>query len=372
MGNPPISHLDWLVGAMRGGELPPTMGTPLLSMFRGATTGIRNPITGGSPVGASTEGGRQGLPYANPRVHAKTAEATASALGCSAAVSFRTVAAAAVPPRPQLSNMQAAKGLTTTLKPDQAASAKQGRAFSETASQQLKAVAWAHHEKKMEASSLDPVLSSETPMKQSKGKSKKRKKKMRLMKLSVLAIMAHPFGKELAKWDTGVEVDCGEKWTQEAVHIAVNRGPHSTARTADALALVHKDIKYQVEAGFTEVVYWDEIKDKLPPNFKISPVAVIPQTGRQGRIILDLSFPVRCQPQKDSKRRTSEVVAESVNDTTKQLAPQGPVHEIGKVLPRLFQCMTETPPDQEIRLSKVDLSDGFWRLIIEPELCLAR
>jgi hypothetical protein len=92
-------------------------------------------------------------------------------------------------------------------------------------------------------------------MKQSKGKSKRRKKKMRLMKLSALAIMAHPFGKELANWDKEVAVDCGEEWTQVAVHIAVNRGPHPTAQTADALALVHEDIEYQVEAGFTEVVY---------------------------------------------------------------------------------------------------------------------
>jgi hypothetical protein len=62
-----------------------------------------------------------------------------------------------------------------------------------------------------------------------------------------------------------------------------------------------------------------------------------------------------------------EVVAESANDTTEKLAPQGPVHEIGKVLLRLLQFMAETPADQAIRLSKVDLSDGFWRLIVEPE-----
>jgi hypothetical protein len=60
------------------------------------------------------------------------------------------------------------------------------------------------------------------------------------------------------------------------------------------------------------------------------------------------------------------VVAESVNDTTQKLAPAGPVHAIGQ-LPRLFHFMSSTPKDHEIRLSKVNLSDGFWRLIVKPK-----
>ena len=65
------------------------------------------------------------------------------------------------------------------------------------------------------------------------------------------------------------------------------QGPHPTTIAPDAIALVHEDIDYQVKAGFTEVVYWDEIKDDLPTHFKVSPVTVIPQTGScRGRIIL--------------------------------------------------------------------------------------
>ena len=55
-----------------------------------------------------------------------------------------------------------------------------------------------------------------------------------------------------------------------------------------------------------------------------------------------------------------EVIQES------RMAPTEPVHEITKVLPRLITFMASTPEDQEIRLSKVDLSDGFWRLLVEP------
>ena len=135
------------------------------------------------------------------------------------------------------------------------------------------------------------------------------------MKLSALAVMSHPFGKELATWDAGVAVDCGANWSRD-----------------DAVELVHEDIDYQVKAGFTEVVCWDEIKDRLPENFKVSPVAVIPQTRRRGRIILDLSLPVRRPPDQQGqskRRRMGEMVAESINDTTKKLAPAGPVHEMG-------------------------------------------
>jgi hypothetical protein len=97
---------------------------------------------------------------------------------------------------------------------------------------------------------------------------------------SALAIMSHPFGAQLASWTTGVAVDCGAEWSPEAIDLAVAGGPHPTAIAPDAIALVHEDIDYQVKAGFTEVVYWDEIKDDLPAHFKVSPVAVIPQTGR--------------------------------------------------------------------------------------------
>jgi hypothetical protein len=57
--------------------------------------------------------------------------------------------------------------------------------------------------------------------------------------------------------------------------------------------LVHDDLKPQVGAGFTAIVYWDDIRGSCQPaNFKISPVAVI-ERGGAGVIILDLSFPVR-------------------------------------------------------------------------------
>ena len=54
-----------------------------------------------------------------------------------------------------------------------------------------------------------------------------------------------------------------------------------------------EDIVYQVEDGFFLIVNWDNIKHDLPGQLKMSPAAVVPQTNRRDRIILDLSFPVR-------------------------------------------------------------------------------
>lgn len=143
-----------------------------------------------------------------------------------------------------------------------------------------------------------------------------------LLKPMYLLSVLHPFAAHLKDWERGVPVECGEPWSQEAIDLAVERGAHPTARTPDAIELVHEDVKYQVEAGFSEIVLWDDIRHRLHKNFKVSPVAVVPQPNRRGRIILDLSFPVRRQG-KSSRRhyRMGEIIQESVNDTTVRLAP---------------------------------------------------
>lgn len=62
-----------------------------------------------------------------------------------------------------------------------------------------------------------------------------------------------------------------------------------------------------------------------------------------------------------------EVVQESVNSTTTPLAPQTPVKLLGTILPRLLEFMHQVPEEEEILLSKIDLSDGFWRMIVSGE-----
>ena len=97
----------------------------------------------------------------------------------------------------------------------------------------------------------------------------------------------------LSCWSSeGCEVDCGSPWSEEALAAAVERGPHKGALSEEAMQLVHEDVEYQVKAGFTEIYFWDNLKGDPPSSLKISPVTVIPQPDRRGRIILDLLFPV--------------------------------------------------------------------------------
>jgi hypothetical protein len=166
----------------------------------------------------------------------------------------------------------------------------------------------------------------------------------------------HPFTPTLNKWRHGIEVDCGPDWSWDVVEAAA-------AATPDSIALFKEDIAYQVKAGFCKVMLWEDLQRLRPHNLKISPVAVVPQTGRRGRIILDLSFPVY-----QDVNGVATAVQSSVNDTTKLSAPDIPVKEIGKVLPRLLHYMRDTPAGLHILFSKLDTSDGFWRLIVQ-EAC---
>ncbi len=49
--------------------------------------------------------------------------------------------------------------------------------------------------------------------------------------------------------------------------------------TPAAVALFKEDIAYQVEAGFSKVMLWEDVKRIRPKNLKISLAALIPQVG---------------------------------------------------------------------------------------------
>jgi hypothetical protein len=109
---------------------------------------------------------------------------------------------------------------------------------------------------------------------------------------------------------------------------------------------------------------WEDVKRLRPANLKISPVALIPQEGRHSRIILDLSFPIY-----QDVNGVVMVMQESVNSTTVLTAPSTSVKEIGKMLPRLLHYMRDIPWGLHILFCKLDISDGFWRLVIQEADC---
>jgi hypothetical protein len=170
----------------------------------------------------------------------------------------------------------------------------------------------------------------------------------------------HPFTPTLKGWRHGIDVDCSPDWDWVVIKAAVTRGPHPTATTPNAIALFKEDITYQVKAGFSWVMLWEDLQRLHPTNLKILPVAVVPQTGHQGCIILNLSFPV--YQEVDGVVTATQ---ESVNGTTVIKSPSIPVKEIDKVLPRMLQYMRDTPAGLHILFSKLDISDGFWRLTVQ-------
>ncbi len=166
-----------------------------------------------------------------------------------------------------------------------------------------------------------------------------------------------PFSPTLEEWERGIPVDCGPDWEWDVIEAAVSRGPHPTSRTPESVALFKEEIEYQIRAGFCRVFLWDDIVKMRPKNLKISPVAVVRQVNRRGRIILDLSFPVY-----QAIDGIVTIQQKSVNDSTVLTAPSQSVKEIGKVLRWLLQYMHDTPPGLHILFSKLDISDGFWRI----------
>lgn len=108
MGNPPVSSLDWLIGAVKGGTLPATLGAPLQSLFGRGSSAIEG--------SASTTGDRQekeeprccGGPHQphNANTHTRIEAATSAARRCNPAVNCRMVMAVALQPKPRIATMQ--------------------------------------------------------------------------------------------------------------------------------------------------------------------------------------------------------------------------------------------------------------------------
>jgi hypothetical protein len=235
--------------------------------------------------------------------------------------------------------------------------------------------AWAanHRAKgKRKAAPPDEVAGPPLPPKQNFGihlgpigdrKTQPKGKPTSLMQPQPLA-KVHPFTPTLKMWRHGIEVDCGPDWSWDVIEAAVEHGLHPTARTPKAAALFEEDIEYQRKAGFCTVIPLEEIKQLCTPNLKISPMAAVPQVGRRPRIILNLSIPVYQEVD-----GVVTVTQASVNDTTALQAPSAAVKEIGKVLPRLLTYMQDTPVGLHILMSKLDISNGFWRLILQGNDC---
>ena len=82
-------------------------------------------------------------------------------------------------------------------------------------------------------------------------------------------------------------------------------------------------------------------------GLRLSPVGLIPQRNRRGRIVIDYTW-------------------SGVNESTCRLAPDS--MQFGHALQRMLQLMYDTDPRHgTIYMMKVDIADGFYRVGLAPE-----
>ncbi|EJK43806.1 hypothetical protein THAOC_37711 [Thalassiosira oceanica] len=128
------------------------------------------------------------------------------------------------------------------------------------------------------------------------------------------AAATHPAADELKKWAIdGCPVDAGPPWSTEQIQKAIERGPHISALAPDAMQAFRDEVTKKVEQGQVMIIAWDEIKDEVPEELKISPISQIPHKSRAFRTILDLSYALRYGKTK---------VVPSVNSTSRPTAPE--------------------------------------------------
>ena len=164
----------------------------------------------------------------------------------------------------------------------------------------------------------------------------------------------HPASKILRDWATfGCPTRTGRNWSTKEIWEAVERGPHRSAMSPEALNHFAEEIKEKIRTKQARLVPWDDIKDNPPPQLKISPIAAIPHKSKAFRSILDLSFRLRL--------KNGGILA-AVNDTTIKSAPKGAINQLGECLSRIIHAFAEAEDDTKIFMAKWDIKDGFWRM----------
>ncbi len=134
---------------------------------------------------------------------------------------------------------------------------------------------------------------------------------------------------------------------------AVDRGPHQSSLSPEAIAHFAEESAAKVSAGQAKLVLWGNIKDNPPPQLKISPIAAIPHKSKAFWSILDLSFRLRLK---------NGGFLKSVNNSTLRFAPKGALDQLGHSLSRIIHAFAEAPAESKIFMAKWDIKDGFWRM----------
>jgi len=132
----------------------------------------------------------------------------------------------------------------------------------------------------------------------------------------------------------GCPVDFGPSWTAEHLEAAILRGPHISAKSAEAARCLWEEAMEKVVQGEAEVIKWDDIKANLHPKLKISPLAAVLHKSHMFRAILDWSFQLHI----------NGILFPSVNKATTPISDHQLMEQIRKVLWWIVAKVAECDP----------------------------
>ena len=132
-------------------------------------------------------------------------------------------------------------------------------------------------------------------------------------------------------------------WTPACLLRSRTRGPHKSA--IDYHEFLYGEMADMAEKGQWLVLPYDLVQDL--PGLRLSPIGVVPQHSRRPRTIVDYSF-------------------NGVNAVTLPLAPKEAM-QFGRTFLRLLHHIGQSDPAHgPPYIIKVDISDGFYRIHVNP------
>ena len=137
---------------------------------------------------------------------------------------------------------------------------------------------------------------------------------------------------------------CTEPLTQEQLREQLDRGCHQSAQ--NHAAFLREEMADYVESGFWLVLPYELIKDL--PGLRLSPSGVKDERDRRPRLVVDHTFFF-------------------VNRDTLALAPKESM-QFGQALPRIIHHARHANPKfGPSKLAKYDITDGFYRVHLDPD-----
>ncbi len=130
-------------------------------------------------------------------------------------------------------------------------------------------------------------------------------------------------------------------WSQDQRDAAMLRGSHQS--TKQHQAFLREEMADMIDQQYWIVIPYSQVSHL--PNLRISPMGVVPQRDRRPRVIVDYSFA-------------------NINADTIPLAPMESMQfgrTLDRVLHRIHHANRRFGP---VHLIKVDIADGFYRLLV--------